>query len=179
MPSRRESLQHALLPHLAWLRNLRWVGAFERWPSLIALLLIVLTGIAVTWQSPRALGLATPLTHLALFGAITLCAPRRLTAPLLGTLCISLLNYGVVLLVQPPRLDLIDNAYRVLGVLALLLALWRIPGLATAWAGIGAYTQQDDFRWLLTSAPLWLRWRFERELAMVGEPAPRGASPDL
>lgn len=174
MPSSHSALRSALLLHSTWLRGLRWVGLFEYWPSLLLLLLIVLSGVAGVWQSGSANGLSTPLAHLLLFCTLAALAPRWLAAPLLGTLCISLLNYCVVLLIQPPALGLIDTIYCGLGLAAGLALLLRTPALRRHWAAVSGYRSQDDYRWLLTSAPLWLRWRLHDELAAL--PAPGQAA---
>jgi hypothetical protein len=152
-----------LAPHADWLLGLRWVSRLEQWPALLAAALSLGCAGAALWHGAW-LGAAAALAHLALLAAAAALAPRRYCAALLGMVCIALVNYAVVLLVQPPQLALIELAHCGLGLAGLLAAAAALPRLRRAWAGVAKLAGRDDFRWLLTAAPLLLRWRVLAEL---------------
>jgi hypothetical protein len=169
----RDALRRVIATHLDWLSNLRWVSTLEYWLTVCCGGGIVVTTVSAVWVSGQAASLSIPAAHLMLMVATLAVASRKLAWPLLATLCLSLLNYMLLLWVGSSLVARIALGYLWLGCAAGLVAALYSPAMARRWAAIGSYTSQDDFKWLLTTAPLWLRWRFMDEVETVKAAQPR------
>ena len=160
-------LRRVIATELEWLAGLRWISPLEYWLTLGAAIGILFTGYAAVAQTGEASALSISAAHFMLLVAIVAAAPRKLAWPLLATLCLSIVNYAALLLMNSPLLQLITLSYLWMGCLAGLAALAVAPRLTRRWEAIAAYNTRDDFRWLVSEAPLWLRWRFQDEIQAV------------
>jgi hypothetical protein len=159
--------------HLDWLANLRWVSPLEYWLTVFCGGAIVVTLVAAVWTTGKVEALSIPAAHLMLLVAILDAAPRRLSWPLLATLSMSLLNYMLLLWFGSSLVSHIGLVYVWLGCAAGVVAALAAQRMTRRWAAIASYSGQDDFQWLLTAAPLWLRWRFMDEIEVVKQSQPR------
>jgi hypothetical protein len=165
--TRQDALRRVIARELDWLAGLRWVGGLEYWLTVAAAVGIAFTAFVAVGQTADPAALSISAAHFMLLVAAVAAAPRRLSWPLLATLVLSLLNYTILLLVHSPLLRTITLGYLWAGCAAGLAALAVGPGLTRRWAAIADYAGRDDFQWLLTAAPLWVRWRFMDELHAV------------
>jgi len=165
--TRQDALRRVIASELDWLRGLRWVGGFEYWLTVAAAAGIATTAFFAVAQTAEAASLSIAAAHFMLLVAAVAAAPRKLTWPLLATLCLSLINYGLLLFLNSTLLQDITLGYLWAGCAAGLAALIVSPGLTRRWDAISGYTSRDDFKWLLTTAPLWVRWRFMDEVQAV------------
>jgi hypothetical protein len=91
--------------------------------------------------------------------AVVVLAMRRTCVFWLAFLLLSTINYGITYMRGLPGAELITLAYCVAGVVALTTALVAWSKLRKRWLGVAEYQIRDDFRWILTEAPLVLRHR--------------------
>jgi len=101
--------------------------------------------------------------------AVVALAMRRTCVFWLAFLLLSTINYGITYLRGLPGAELITIAYCVVGVIALVATLASWSKLRKHWMGIAKYQTRDDFRWMLTEAPLILRHRLVMVLSMLAD----------
>jgi len=155
----QDAIRAALSEQLDWLVRLRWVSFAERalaWGCLIGCALMFT--VAAVLGSPLAAALSVDGHVLALLAVLAL-APRRLSTALLGIVLLSLLNFSLASISQYASLAAIAWTYLAVGLVLAAFALAAWPRLNRRWRGVGEYRARDDYRWLLTRAPLLLRWR--------------------
>lgn len=153
-----DGIRQALLQHILWLRDLRWVSRAETvllWACLLAMLALAI--LAMVQSS--LLALCTAGAHLMLVFAVVALAKRQTCVFWLAFLLLSMVNYEITCLRGLPGAELITTAYCVIGVVALAAALAAWSRLRKRWLGIAEYQTRNDFRWILTEAPLVLRHR--------------------
>lgn len=155
----QDAIRVALTDHLDWLARLRWVSFAERALTYgvgiaIVLMFVVAGVLADAWAALLSAG-----GHKLLLLAVLTLVPRRLSTALLGAVLLSLLNFTVAATAQYASLTVIAWVYMVLGLLLLPFTAAAWLRLNRRWRAVGDYRVQVDFRWLLTAAPLSLRWR--------------------
>ena len=162
-----EAIRDALKAHLDWLQNLRWIGRTER-VLLIACAALLLLSLAVLpvfghWSAawPAALG------HILLVLACGYLAPRWLSSAGLALIALSLLNFTILSFSPARGLAWLGIGIGGLGLLSLPFTIAGHFRLGRRWQATADYRGRDDFRWLLTQAPLVLRWQAARTLASL------------
>ena len=163
----REGIAATLKEYAAWLARLRWVGRWE--PAALALgcagtALAAFCGWIYLGAAAGALFLAG---HLLALGAVLAAAGRPYTPALLGLCGLSGLHVWLWLMQGLPHGRVIALGYLIEGSACALLALLIAWRNAARWQALAKAQGRDDFRWLLTRAPLLLRWRVARYLAQV------------
>jgi len=173
----QDAIRTALSEQLDWLVRLRWVSFAERalaWGCLIGCALMFT--VAAVLGSPLAAALSVGGHVLALLAVLAL-APRRLSTALLGIVLLSLLNFSIASISQYASLAAIAWIYLAAGLVLAALALTAWPRLNRRWRGVGEYRERDDYRWLLTKAPLLLRWRMHNVVHELYEEAAESEDP--
>ena len=151
--------------HREWLDGLRLVDRAE-WIALAvagAHLLVCLAVLAFT-KFPAIVLIEIAAVHLVFMTAGVLKAQRSLSIGVQGATALSLMFTLVYALTDPSTFGDINHGYNVLGFLALLMAVWGLVTHGAGWRGIGKYREQDDFKWLVTRAPMSLRFMVAWEL---------------
>jgi hypothetical protein len=163
-----DGIRQALLQHKQWLRGLRWVSRAETvllWACLLAMLALAI--LAMVQSSIVAL--CTTGAHLMLVFAVVALAKRQTCVFWLAFLLLSTINYGITYIRDLPGAELITIACCVVGVIALVAALASWFKLRKHWLGVAEYETRDDFRWILTKAPLVLRHRVVVALVLLAD----------
>jgi hypothetical protein len=151
------AVREVLRQEREWLRGLRWVDRAE-WVALAACPVVLgASGWIVVRSAGCSIGSIALAAHAVLATAALCFLPRGRGAVFAGIAMLSWIHYAIFALAGFSQLALIARAYGALSALALLAAIpWSIA-LVRRWTGIAAYSTRDDFRWLLTRAPLALR----------------------
>jgi len=165
----QDASRTALGEHLDWLSRLRWVSFAELVLNYGAVICMGLMCAVVTVLGGAAPALLSAAGHVLLVAAVLVLAPRRLAAPLLGVVLLSLLNFSVAAIAQYASLAAIAWVYLVLGLLLLPFTVVGGLRLSRRWQGVGEYHARDDYRWLLTAAPLALRWQVQYAVRELSE----------
>lgn len=165
-----DGIREALSTHSDWLRSLRWVSTSERVLPIICGVLLLLT-LAV----PSAFGhwkaaLPAALGHVLLLLAAAYLAPRWLSSACLALIALSMLNFTILSISPLSGLAMLGGSIGWLGLLSLPLTVVGHFGLRRRWLAVAGYATRDDFRWLLTQAPLMLRWQMRRGLRGLSVP---------
>jgi len=173
----QDALRTALAKHRDWLVRLRWVTFAERalaWGSLGGCALMFT--VAAVLASPLA-ALLSVGGHLLLLLAVLVLVPRRFSTALLGIVLLSLLNFSIASLAQYALLTVIAWTYFILGLVLAAIALAAWPSFNRRWQAVADYRSRDDFRWLLTAAPLYLRWRMHNAIHELYEETAESEEP--
>jgi hypothetical protein len=157
-------VEEVLLRERAWLTRLRWVDRAEvAWLIALPLALLLWAGLLLLYAAWPAVLLAAA-SH-AVFGAVALAlSPRGRLHIWCGLTLLSMLHFFVFAALGYAHLPALSTAYAALACGALGWSAWRALWLTRQWRGIAAYTQRDDFRWLITLSPLPARYRALRAL---------------
>jgi hypothetical protein len=150
---------------LAWLRRLRWVSPLEcilTGVCCVGVLALFVLGITTGHPGEALLVCGS---HVLVLVAVLVVAPRRTSSQWLALVALSLLNYGVALLNAFPGWQFIAWSYAVVGIVSAGWAVSGCPRLRVRWREVSGYRERSDFKWLLTEAPLALRFHFARLVA--------------
>lgn len=158
------TIEQALSVHRDWLRGLRWVSAAERVLLLaFAALFVIALAVPLVFADWKAV-LPAAVGHALLLLAATSIALRRVSEACLALLALSLLNFSILSISPLGGLAMIGGSIGWLGLLSLPFTIVAHITLRHRWQAVAGYRGPDDFRWLLTSAPLILRWQMARAL---------------
>ena len=152
-------IQRALVPHREWLAGLRWVDTFEVVLAGAGWLGALLAGAAVAVGTGWTPGMAAALGFATMPAAALVLARRHYNWLPLGLVVLAEFNLIIATITGWPNLILISYAIAGLGVLCLALAVWGATRAEHVWRKIADYRERDDFRWLVTQAPHYLRRR--------------------
>lgn len=153
-------MRTVLDPNRDWLLGLSWVARSERVLVVVIIACAVIAGAAAGVAATWIAGVAGGTGHLLLLLPAVVIPRRRLSFTVLGLLALSAVNLLVAALARFPALELIALVYGGLGILGLSPALGIAGRRLRQWGRVADCSARDDFRWLLTEAPLMLRWRF-------------------
>lgn len=154
-------------PHLEWLRTLSWVSRAERVLLIAVIAISILAAVAISLTTTWQAGLFAGAGHLLLLAPAMVVPRRRLSFTALGLLALSAINILAAALVKFPSLPMISAVYLGLGLFGLspAIGIWRQR--MDQWKRVADYQTRDDFRWLLTEAPLLLRLRLAKVLIEI------------
>ncbi len=159
MPVVFTHVDQVLLREREWLARLRWVDRGEvAWLIALPLALLLWAGLLLALAAwPTVLQVAA--SH-AVLGACTLALAPRGRLPLwCGLVLLSMLHFAVFAAAGYAHLQLLATAYLVLACSALCWCTWLALRLLRLWRSLANCNKRDDFRWLITQAPLAVRWR--------------------
>jgi len=162
-----DAIREALGTHVDWLRTLRWISTAERvLPIVCGVLLLLALVIPAAFGHfnaawPAAIG------HALLLLAAAYLAPRWLSSAGLALVALSILNFTILSFSPAGGLAWLGIIIGGLGLVSLPFTALSHLRLRRRWQAVGGYASRDDFRWLLTQAPLILRWQVRRALADV------------
>jgi hypothetical protein len=155
----RRSVEESLIAQAAWLGKLRLVSTAEVLAVWLTPLAALALGALIAGVSGPVLGLAITLCHLKWLAISLGALPRRFA--LLGA-AFCLLSMGKFLMfgwMGFHRMHQLGYLYYGLTLLFACLAALAWIGYTRRWRALAEAYLRDDFRWLVTAAPLPLRWR--------------------
>ena len=159
-----DGIREALNTHGDWLRTLRWVSTTERvLPIVCGVLLLPALAIPAAFGHFNAAWSAA-IGHALLLLAAAYLAPRWLSSACLALIALSILNFTILSISPLSGLAMLGGSIGWLGLLSLPLTIVGHFRLRRCWQAVAGYVTRDDFRWLLTQAPLMLRWQMRRGL---------------
>lgn len=165
-----EAVRAALSLHLDWLKRLIWVSFFERVLTYAAAIGVVMMFAITAALGSIAAALLSVAGHVLLLLAVVVLVQRRFSTALLALMALSLLNYMLVSIAQYASLTAIGWVYLALGLMLLPFTIGAWLRLCRRWRKVGEYRERDDYRWLVTRAPLSLRWRTARVVDALANP---------
>ncbi len=161
----RREVASAFEPHAGWLARLRWVGRWEPAAFGLGLAGALLAGLCGAVYLGAQAGALLAGGHLLLLAAVSAGAPRPYCAPLLALTGLSGLHAWLWLLQGLPHGRIIALGYLIAGTLFAGLAGLAAGRSAACWRALAGAKERDDFRWIVTRAPLILRWQVARHFA--------------
>jgi len=168
----QDSQQQALIKHRAWLTTLVWISDAECWLSTFTLTAMAIVPLLLGWQAGWPAAIALFANHLVLFLIVAAVVPRPWTTTALPLLLLSLANLALFAFTGAGGLPVIAIVYALATLIAagIITPVWL--KVTRRWRAIDTYETRDDFRWLVTQAPLLLRFLAHRALVDT----PRGVS---
>lgn len=150
--------------HREWLKSLSIISRTESVLCQVTLsaILLLLLAMAIQISIPSAI-----LAALGYFGimAFVICAsPRPWVWRWLGLILLSIFHCAAFVMLGFPQMNLVANMYFFAGLAGLIFCAPLATRLHGRLKETADYCAKDDFKWLVTESPLYLRWLVSRAL---------------
>jgi hypothetical protein len=176
MVTMHPGIANVLKEHAAWLANLRWLGRWEPAALILACAGTMLAAISGGVYLGLPAGGQLLGGHLLALAAILLAVARPFSPALLVLCGLSGVHVWLWLMQRLPHGSVIAADYLIAGGGLAAVAGFIALRNQRRWQALAQAQHHDDFRWLLTRAPLLLRWRIARWLADYADQAELASS---
>lgn len=157
--TQRQNAQSVIVAHSEWLAGLRLISRKELIPGVITVVLSLVAAVVCFASGEWLNGIFVVAGHVLLIMMCATCIVRSYHWVGQGVLLISALHVFAFATQQAAGWRLLGFVYIGLGIISLIPLTICRSRMMQRWHQIGNYDERDDFRWLITRAPFFLRYR--------------------